>query len=272
MLWERESYEPNPAAEIDDIIFSLVASLERLTSVRSTIRAEDIDPWCLPQAPHQCQISASMRKTKFLLFSWYMRPWSLCPEWAETHAPYIGNLERVPREHMSPDLQSVIRAAGFSAETLQEEVRSHEFSWRSYIRGHVMSLHAKRLVVQFIAACCGRSADHGADDGEDADISAKDHAVPDNEMSLQRIHALIDGMSRAEDEESRKAQSQKQTPAEFPADHPADDVPEDPNLSSAVKDALVTTGKLWTRERGPEAAWSAQHRSHASLSERPEAA
>ena len=79
-------------------------------------------------------------------------------------------------------------------------------------------------------------------------------------------------MSRAEDEESRKAQSHKQKPAEFPADHPADDVPEDPNLSNAVKDALVTTGKLWTRETGPEAAWSAQHRSHASLPEKTVAA
>ena len=126
-------------------------------------------------------------KQKFLLFSLYMRPWTLCPEWAETHVPYIGNLDVVPREHMSPDLQSMIRAAGFSAESLQEEVRSHEFSWRSYIRGHVVSLHAKRLIVQFIAACCGRSADHGAEDGDDDDISAKEHLVPDNEISLQRI-------------------------------------------------------------------------------------
>ena len=39
-----ESYEPNPAAETDDIIFSLVASRERSISVRGTIRVEDIDP------------------------------------------------------------------------------------------------------------------------------------------------------------------------------------------------------------------------------------
>ncbi len=35
--------------------------------------------------------------------------------------------------------------------------RSYELSWRWYIRGHVVSQHAKRIIVQFMAACCGKS-------------------------------------------------------------------------------------------------------------------
>ena len=47
--------------------------------------------------------------------------------------------------------------------------RSYGAAWSWYIRGHVVSLHAKRLIIQFIAACCGKSTttDHNGDDADE---------------------------------------------------------------------------------------------------------
>ena len=45
-------------------------------------------------------------------------------------------------------------------------LRSYEVAWRTYIRGHVVSRHAKQITVQFMAACCGKS--------KRADVDAED--------------------------------------------------------------------------------------------------
>ena len=39
--------------------------------------------------------------------------------------------------------------------------------WRWYVRGHVVSQHAKRIIIQFMAACCGKST---RDNQADADL------------------------------------------------------------------------------------------------------
>ena len=39
----------------------------------------------------------------------------------------------------------------------------------------------------------------------------------------------------------------------------------DPDVSNTVKDALVTTGKLWTRATGEDAAWTVHNTKHSSL-------
>ena len=130
-----------------------------------------------------------------------------------------------------------------------------------------MSRHAKQLIVQFMAACCGRSSQNDLADNDDEDQEAASKELPDNELSLQRIHAIIDGMSR-EDEESavsKKVSRLAKQAKEFPEDLPDDDVPEDPNVSNAVKDALVATGKLWKRETGEASKWSADNCGHSSL-------
>ena len=164
-----------------------------------------------------------------LLLSLYMRPWTLVPDWAQTHVPHIANLDVVPPEHMSADLSKMIRAAGVAFEGMQEDIRNHEFSWRSYIRGHVVSEHAKRLIVQFLGACCGRSSDNGNDNDDDEEAGRKEQMLPDNDMSLQRIHALIDGMSKEEDESLKKGVSKPTKETEFPEAQPADDLVFDPD-------------------------------------------
>ena len=89
--------------------------------------------------------------------------------------------------------------------------------------------------------------------------------LPDNDMSLQRIHALIDGMSKEEDESLKRISKPKKDSSELPEDQPADDVVIDPDVSNTVKDALVTTGKLWTRATGADAAWTVHNSKHSSL-------
>ena len=42
----------------------------------------------------------------------------------------------------------------------------------------------------------------------------------------------------------------------------------DPDVSNTVKDALVTTGKLWTRATGADAAWTVHNAKHSSLSDK----
>ena len=128
-----------------------------------------------------------------------------------------------------------------------------------------MSQHAKQLIVQFMAACCGRSTDTGTDELEE---NAKESGeVPDNDLSLQRTHAIIDGMSKEEEETTSGRKKIKGT-QDSPADVAEDDVPEDPNVSSAVKDALITTGQLWRRETGDAAVWAGNDRRHSSLEDK----
>ena len=130
-----------------------------------------------------------------------------------------------------------------------------------------MSRHAKQLIVQFMAACCGRSSQNDLADDDNENQEAASKELPDNELSLQRIHAIIDGMSREDDESavSKKVSRLAKQAKEFPEDLPDDDVPEDPNISNAVKDALVATGKLWKRETGAASKWSTDNCGHSSL-------
>ena len=96
---------------------------------------------------------------------------------------------------------------------------------------HNAGVFAKQLVVQFVAACCGRSTDTGTDElEENAKVCGE---VPDNDLSLQRTHAIIDGMSKEEEETTSGRKKVKET-RDSPADVPENDVP---NVSSAVKDA-----------------------------------
>ena len=58
-------------------------------------------------------------RKRYLLYSLYMRPWTLCPEWSEDHMPYLGKLDVVPRRFLSPDLLALIEAAGVTVDSVQ---------------------------------------------------------------------------------------------------------------------------------------------------------
>ena len=73
-------------------------------------------------------------------------------------------------------------------------LRSWSKSWTSYIRGNVVSQHAVRLIVQFMAANCGRSTTM---DDEIVDSTEKE-SVPkfsaSNSVSVSRLHTILKDM------------------------------------------------------------------------------
>ena len=88
---------------------------------------------------------------KAKLYSVYLRPWVLDKNLATREVPHISDLDVLPD---TVPLRKRVR--GKSTGT-PGATRSYELSWRWYIRGHVVSQHAARLIVQFMAACCGKS-------------------------------------------------------------------------------------------------------------------
>ena len=197
---------------------------------------------------------------KFLLYSLYMRPWTLHPEWACTQVPHITDLDVFPHSQAfdAEILQSPTHTANIDVPN-----RSYELSWRWYIRGHVVSRHAQRLIVQFMAACCGRS---NGDDGQNEEQEAREMSkanVPDNDFSLQRVHHILDSM--AQEEQQKVSKRRSQVSKEFPEDNPEEEMPADPVASDLVKEALVATGKLWPREIGEAGVWQDADKRHSSF-------
>ena len=255
----EDDYEPNTDAESDDIVF-FAADIPGVVNFRKRWYLQRRHRPMVP-APTNTPMpdQAKQQDKKYLLLSLYMRPWTLQRDWATPHVPHLTDLGAVP-------VSGPRGADDDDALWLVHPVRSYEDSWRWYIRGHVVSLHAKRLIVQFLAACCGRSSTRDEDDSE---LDAKRQSsllIPDNNVSLERIHSIIDGMS-SEDAAPKphKATSAKK---DFPEDGPEEEMAaEDPNVSTLVKEALVMTGKLWKRKTGEEAVWNHSDKSHANLSQ-----
>lgn len=183
---------------------------------------------------------------KARLYGLYMRPWTLMAEWSSNSVPHLSNLAVVPTLQLPQG--SVRRRLRCKSAGETPVVRSYAASWRWYIRGHVVSFHAQRIITQFMAANCGRSTSDNVDDGVDKEVRERD--VPDNDISLLRVHSLIDRMSTSEKESSTKEQDIASSRSDFPADDPQDfdQLPsKDPQVSDLVKEALVTTGQLWSR-------------------------
>ena len=83
-----EGHEPDPAAETDNIIFFPegipgAVDFRRRYYLRRRHRPMVPAPSGTPM-PDQ----AKYVRKRYLLYSLYMRLWTLCPEWSEDHVPY----------------------------------------------------------------------------------------------------------------------------------------------------------------------------------------
>ncbi len=121
--------------------------------------------------------------------------------------------------------------------------RSFANSWKWYVRGHVVSHHAVRIIVQFMAANCGKS---GRNHDEENDVMDKLHGLKQESMeySLAKIHALLD----------RMAQEEKKTKCIDDNMHDDSiDISEEVAHSKAthqseqMRQSLNVTSKLWAR-------------------------
>ena len=95
-------------------------------------------------APASCpmpdkQRSAEKRDRLFLL---YLQPWVLEKAWAVPNVvPHLSDLNEVRDD------------------TEIDDIPDHSYSeaWKKYISQNIVSRHAHRIIVQFMAACCSKS-------------------------------------------------------------------------------------------------------------------
>ena len=125
---------------------------------------------------------------KAKLFALYLRPWVLDRQKACRHVPHLA------------DLDVVLTAVGATRRqrakaTDTSRVRSYSRAWTNYVRGQVVSQHAARLIRQFMAACCGKST--GRDEPDEAELKGPID-LPENSVSLERDHRLLDSLSQQE--------------------------------------------------------------------------
>ena len=130
------------------------------------------------------------------LYSVYLRPWVLDARWATPGVvPYITDLNVVPTTAVGAPAVKRRRLRGKRPPAAAvQATRSFELAWRWYIDGHIVSRHAVRLIVQFMAANCGKSRNR---DTQDEDVHQSKQQCPASTMALQRIHAIIDELGNA---------------------------------------------------------------------------
>ena len=177
------------------------------------------------------------------LFSLYLRPWTLSHEKPCGEVPHIINLDVIPRRnaprtrinHKSPPGQGQ---------------RSYTASWSWYIRGNVVTQHAKRLIVQFMAACCGKSkTDHCLQADESVRERLRD--LPTSGVSLQRVHDILLRMSSQTVETARLGKRAPRTNDDAAAENLEEDFDKKAlNQSSQIATAMRTTAQLWSKMDG----------------------
>merc|ERR1712159_734282 len=82
-----------------------------------------------------------------------MRPWVLDRRFANEEVPFIADLDVVPVAQPKP----ISRRLRCKQPRRGIPVRNYAASWSWYVRGNVVTRHAKRLIVQFMAANCGKT-------------------------------------------------------------------------------------------------------------------
>ena len=101
--------------------------------------------------------------------------------WATPEVCYLGDLSLCARRRLRGK-----QTPGDAA------VRSYAASWRWYVRGHVVTQHGARIVAQFLAACCGKSARGDEQQDLDDNDESKERVVPPNALPLARVHGVLE--------------------------------------------------------------------------------
>jgi len=212
-------------------------------------------------------------EAKARLYSLYLRPWTLDVRIATGEVPHVTKLDDASRclqlggtttgessggstlegKTSSEKTQGRKRLRGKQSVCVTPAVRSYATTWSWYVRGHVVSEHAAKIIKQFMAACCGKSSKtDDAVDGDD-DKHEKPREIPGNQLPLGRVHAILDRMSSAKPD-SRKRTPEDNEGAEQPHAKETDEEDVDQEAlkqSDAIRDAMQTTARLWSRTAKP---------------------
>ena len=154
------------------------------------------------------------------LCSVYLRPWTLCSDFDE-YVPHLLQLAQLPpfrdpmpeEERRSNPYGKRIRGKAWAT---QPPRASWSEAWEWYIRGNVVTDHARGIITNFLTATLARTASHDESEEEDGGAMAADpqEGVKQYTPSLEELHAIIRSSERGEDvgsAASRAKQEQTRT-------------------------------------------------------------
>ena len=75
--------------------------------------------------------------------------------------------------------------------------RSFKVAWHEYIRHRIVSLHAKRIIAQFMAACCGKSTTEDPVSSTTSFLPTETEKKEPCNVSLEFVHGIISQGSKA---------------------------------------------------------------------------
>ena len=106
--------------------------------------------------------NAASQEDKARLYSVYLRPWVLDQAIASAAVPHITDLNKCEESSAGArtaggENTDVITRRRITGKTPGAIERSFARAWQHYIRHRIVSVHAKRIISQFMAACCGKS-------------------------------------------------------------------------------------------------------------------
>ncbi|MEO2163574.1 MAG: hypothetical protein ABGY29_13725, partial [bacterium] len=159
------------------------------------------------------------RERRAMLFSVYLRCWVL--RRADACFPALPHLADLNLVVQRPPRQRLLHK-----QVVAREQRDFDKAWRGYIRGHIVSHHAKQTIFNFMSATGDVNSKKDDSDEEEQKAPVAPSSLPMAQMSLQRVHALI------------RASMQKDA-----ADEAASDGEQKPSLN--VEMAVEATWKLY---------------------------
>ena len=132
-------------------------------------------------APSSCPMPDKQRsgERRDRLYLLYLQPWVLESSWAVPGlVPHISDLNKVE------DSSCAESPCSFS----------YSEAWKKYISQNIVSRHAHRIIVQFMAACCGKSKT--TDPQPEAAVAGSSRECPPSDLLLAQVHTLIDDLGK----------------------------------------------------------------------------
>ena len=245
---EEPTFEVNPAAEAfyrdsgDLLFYPVIAGDVQLRNTWYMKRRKKPMVPAPSNTPMPDRCNSPEKRAR--LYSIYLRPWVMDASWATAGVvPYITHLNVVPDPVAQPLKRRRMR--GKQEADMAPRGRSFEATWRWYIKGHVVSRHAQRIIVQFMMANCGKSK---TKDSAEADAARSMRECPANDLALAGVHAIIDKVGElptiAEQHSIRRTKSQEE-------DGDDDEPDGGRRQSQQMQKALQTTAELWKRDQTP---------------------
>ena len=151
----------------------------------------------------------------------YLRPWTLGAD-ADKFVPHLLQLAQLPPEFAAmPEEERRRNPYGKrirgKAWAMQPPRASWSDAWEWYIRGNVVTEHARGVITDFLTATLARTASHDESDDEDEGATAADppDSVKPYAPSLEKLRAIISRSSEGGEDigsaSSRAQQEQTKT-------------------------------------------------------------